>query len=75
MTKAAVELARVRELVRSGEARELRIGNGLSLAEVAKDIGVHPSAVYHWEQGVSLPRGPHALRYARLLEELRKVGR
>jgi DNA-binding XRE family transcriptional regulator len=63
----------MRDLVRSGEARELRISNGLSLAEVAKDIGVDRTTVYHWEQGVCLPRGPHALRYARLLEALKRV--
>lgn len=75
MPKTSVQLAKMRGLVRSGEARELRVSRGLSLAEVAKDIGVHPTAVYHWEQGVCLPRGPHALRYARLLDDLREVSR
>ena len=75
MSTTAVQLARVRGLVRRGEARELRIASGLSLREVADDIGVHWVSVYHWEQGVCLPRGPHALKYARLLDALRKATR
>jgi len=71
--KTTVEVAKVRKLVRSGEAREIRLENGLSLREVADDIGVNPTSVYHWEQGVCLPRGPHALKYARLLDALRKA--
>lgn len=73
MPRTAVQLAKVRDLVRTGEARELRTLSGLSLREVADDIGVHPTSVYHWEQGVCLPRGPHALRYARLLDALRRA--
>ena len=68
--KTTVEVAKVRKLVRSGEAREIRLENGLSLREIADSIGVNPTSVYHWEQGVCLPRGPHALRYARLLDDL-----
>ena len=71
--KTTVEVAKVRKLVRSGEAREIRLENGLSLREVADDIGVNPTSVYHWEQGVCLPRGPHALKYARLLDALRNM--
>ena len=73
MPGTAVQLARVRAMVRSGEARELRLRNGLSLATVAREIGVHPTAVFRWEQGACLPRGPHALRYARLLDNLKRV--
>lgn len=75
VVRRPVALAKMRGMVRTGEARELRIGSGLSLREVADDIGVNPTSVYHWEQGVCLPRGPHALKYARLLDALRKATR
>ena len=71
--RTSIALARMREMVRSGQARELRIGSGLSLAEVARDIGVHPTTVFHWEQGIAMPRGPHALKYAHLLDGLQRV--
>ena len=71
--KTTVELAKMRKLVRSGNAREIRLENGLSLYDVAGMIGVNPTSVYHWENGVCLPRGPHALKYARLLDALQKV--
>ena len=73
VTQKAVVLARMRRAVRSGEARELRVTSGLSLREVAEDIGTHLATIHRWEQGICLPRGPHAVRYARLLDELTKV--
>ena len=75
MASKAVVLARMHELVRTGEAHELRTANGLSLNEVARDIGVHPTSVFGWENGRCLPRGPHALKYARLLDALRRTAR
>jgi len=75
MPKRSVELARMREMARSGEARELRIRAGLSLANVARDLGVSPSSVYYWEYG-RVPRGKAAVRYAHLLFALeQELGR
>jgi transcriptional regulator with XRE-family HTH domain len=68
------ELVRIRELARSGVAREIRTRAGLSLAEVATELGVDPGAVAKWETGKSAPRAEVALRYARLLRELEEVG-
>lgn len=63
-------LASVRSLIRSGAARAIRQANRLSLAEVARDVGVTPTAVCRWEHGKRYPRGASALRYGRLLNEL-----
>lgn len=64
---------RMRDMVAGGLVREVRAGAGLSLAEVARVVGVVPSTVFHWERG-HVPRGDPAIRYARLLRKLEKVG-
>lgn len=63
-------LVRVRRLAESGEARRIRIANGLSLAEVADPIGASSSALSRWERGERVPRGAKAVRYLRLLDAL-----
>ena len=69
MTRPIIELAYMRETIQTGTARELRIGAGLTLAQVAQDIGVDPSTIYRWEHGQH-PCGEAAVRYARLLLDL-----
>lgn len=69
MTREILELARMRDMVASGIARELRTDAGLTLAEVARSVGVTPSCVHYWERGRT-PRGRAAVRYARLLIDL-----
>ena len=64
------DLAQVRRLVATGQARQVRILAALSQAEMAADIGVTASAVGNWEQGIRQPRGDAAVRYLRLLERL-----
>jgi len=66
----AVELAEVRELTASGAARALRVGNRLSLSDVASAVGVAVSTVWRWEAGQRTPRGEPALRYGALLRRL-----
>ena len=75
MAKTAVVLAQVRDKIRSGEARSLRLAAPLSLAEAAADVGVTPGAIHAYENGQYLPRGEHALRYARLLCDLKRLER
>ncbi len=65
-----LRLAGVRRAVRTGAARSIRVRSGLSQSDVARTIGVTPSAVSRWESGERLPQGEAALRYGRLLEEL-----
>lgn len=66
-----VDLAKVRGLVRSGNARYIRLARGLSVGEVARGVGVAKATVSRWEAGQRIPRGAAALRYGQLLESLR----
>jgi DNA-binding transcriptional regulator YiaG len=66
-----VELAKVRGLVRSGNAKYLRLARGLSIGEIASGVGVAKATVFRWEKGERVPRGAAALRYGELLESLR----
>lgn len=66
----ALCLAKIREWCVNGRAREIRIANRLSQAEVAKPIAATQAAVSRWECGQRLPSGEVALAYLRLLESL-----
>ena len=70
----ALLISEARELVRSGEARELRLAARLSLAELAEDVGVHPTTIWGYEAGRRTPTGAAAVRYARLLRKLGSRG-
>ena len=73
MTKSEKDIAvlvEARRLAKSGEARILREAAGLSLAEVARGVGVTPTAVWRWERGLARPCGRPAAAYARLLIRL-----
>jgi transcriptional regulator with XRE-family HTH domain len=65
-----LRLARLREAVAAGTAKKLRVSAKLSLSETACFCKVDQSTVWRWENGRRTPRGPGALRYARLLESL-----
>lgn len=65
----AKELAWLREMCRTGKARELRLAVGLSLAEIGEDYA-SPPTVYRWEMGQQVPRGEQARRYARVLRQV-----
>jgi transcriptional regulator with XRE-family HTH domain len=58
---------KIRHLARSGEARRLRERSGLSLREVASEIGVDASSLSRWETGATAPRAKAALRWAAVL--------
>jgi DNA-binding XRE family transcriptional regulator len=75
MAREVLELAVVRDMARTGKARDLRIAAGLSLAEVARDVGVSTTTIHNWERGRFSPRGEPAARYGRLLGELRRLAR
>jgi DNA-binding transcriptional regulator YiaG len=55
-----IELTEVRAWLRSGVAREIREAHGLSLAEVARSIGVCEASLSRWECGSRVPHGPRA---------------
>lgn len=64
------QLVTMRQLVRTGDARQLRQGAGLSRRELAASVGVTVSTLTKWELGQRVPNGDAALRYARVLGRL-----
>ena len=60
----------MREWLKSGEARQIRLRAGLSLAQVAEAIEVTAGTVLRWEDGTHPPRGANARKYADLLHKL-----
>ncbi|MDX2696841.1 helix-turn-helix domain-containing protein [Streptomyces ipomoeae] len=57
----------LRHLAVTGEARVLRKSLHIGLRELARVIGVSPSALSRWENRINLPRGEHALKWAEAL--------
>jgi transcriptional regulator with XRE-family HTH domain len=64
------ELVWIRRAAATGTARAIRETAGLSLSEVARELGVTPAAVSRWERGHRAPRGDTAVAYAALLKHL-----
>jgi DNA-binding transcriptional regulator YiaG len=65
-----VILALTRALIRSGEARRLRVRHGLSLSEVGASIDVAATVIAKWERGETRPTTEHTLAYGELLSKL-----
>lgn len=70
-----IMISRARKLLASGRARQIRRKARISSEELAQAVGVARATLSRWENGQSQPRGPYALRYAELLEELERGGR
>ena len=75
MAQNAVKIMRARDLAASGRAHDVRVAAGVSLAEVAEDVGVTTGCVHGWERGRYLPRGERAVRYADVLAQLERAMR
>jgi transcriptional regulator with XRE-family HTH domain len=67
---SAVDIALVRKLAADGTARRIREASGLSMADIASDLGTSVSTVSMWERGIKSPRSEIALRYGELLDRL-----
>lgn len=65
-----LRLARIRALARSGGARAIRVGAGISVAELAAAVPVDRATVSRWERGRQLPTGDAALRWLEVLDRL-----
>ena len=59
-----------RFLASSGEGERLRRAAGLSLADVAAEIGVHPATLRRWETGAFTPNSAAALRWFDVLHQI-----
>ena len=53
--------------------RELRKSAGLTLIDVATQVGVTKQTVWLWEAGRSKPRGMNLINYAQVLDELKEL--
>ena len=72
-TKQAVELASVRRLLASGEARRRREAAGLSLSEAASVCNYSVATLSRWETNQRRPGRSGAMAYARLLAKLEEA--
>lgn len=75
MTSSVHEVARLRRLISSGEARRRRIAANLSLREVAEDVRVTHGSIWNWETGRQRPSGAPAIRYLATLDALAVVAK
>jgi DNA-binding transcriptional regulator YiaG len=73
-TTSAERLARARHIAASGEARRCRQQAGVTLHEIAEDLGVNTMTVWRWENGKRRPRGEAALKYVALIDKLAAYG-
>ena len=60
----------LRSLCRNGSAQAVREGAGVGRAEVARAASVSRRTVLRWETGQTVPTGPAAVRYGKLLGHL-----
>ena len=60
----ALLIARGRAAAHSGTRRRSWVAAKLSIADVARDLGMIVDSVQRWEQGTRAPRAAHAARYA-----------
>jgi transcriptional regulator with XRE-family HTH domain len=68
LAREAKALRRFHRLSQSGRLVDLREDSGLTQADVARAIGVHPSQVSRWEAGRVRPRPRHAAALLELLD-------
>ena len=54
--------------------RALRLGVGLSLAEVSDEVGVSKQAIANYEHGTRTPRGSTLIAYVRALQAMETRG-
>ncbi|WIX99332.1 helix-turn-helix transcriptional regulator [Amycolatopsis mongoliensis] len=66
-----IELAK--RLPKPAEARAIRLQAGVPITRLARELDVHRVSVARWEAGSRKPRGQLLLRYASLLDQLRKA--
>ena len=66
-------LVAMRKMVREGTVDEARKAVDMSQAEMAGVVGVSRAAICRWEAGDRIPRGAHALKYAKVLNVLTRA--
>ncbi|HKT05197.1 MAG TPA: helix-turn-helix transcriptional regulator [Rugosimonospora sp.] len=71
-TSRTEQLATVRAWAKTGRARTIRIAAGVSLAEMAADLGITAAGLSRWERGERRCTGEPAIRWAGLLARLER---
>lgn len=66
----AVDLVRLRQMISTRRAEQIRLGAGLDRGEMAAAIGVARNTLWRWEHGEQVPRGDIAHRYLAVLDRL-----
>lgn len=71
MTNDELEaIARVRRLLKTGSAKAIRVGAGVSQAELAGTVGVSKGTLSRWESGKRVPGTDLACRLSKTLDGL-----
>jgi transcriptional regulator with XRE-family HTH domain len=65
------DLARIRRMQQTGEAKRLREQAGVSLRTMARAVGVRASTLIRWEAGRVRPREGTALAWLAALDRIR----
>ena len=65
------EVVEARRLPSPMRCRALRAETGLTLVELADQVGVSKTSVWLWERGDVSPRGKNRIAYAKALDELK----
>lgn len=63
-------VAKVRDFIKNGGARTLRVERGLHITELAEAVGLSDVTVWHYEHGKRSPNAKHALALADAYEAL-----
>jgi DNA-binding transcriptional regulator YiaG len=71
-TDDLLDLQQAREMARSGVAKIVRQGAGLSLREMGEPIEASASTILRWERGERRPTGPKGAAWGRQLQRLMK---
>ena len=73
MSQRIRQLAESKRLPSPATRRVLRTDAGLTLAELASQLGVTKQALWYWEVGARQPRSKNRLAYAQALDELKAL--
>ena len=71
MSKHIRDLVESKRLPPPSTRKVLRSDAGLTLAELASQLGVTKQALWYWEAGLRQPSGENRIAYARALDELK----
>ncbi len=71
-TQDILRLAAARTYAANGTAREIRERHHLTLADVARAVGVDRPRLSRWERNERRPCGPAAIRWVNLLDDLER---